>query len=250
MSNLLFIDVETSGLGDNAAVLEIAIIPYINGERMPHFQSYIRPHDGATLDPKAFEVNKININDIWGFPDAEAVINDMLSFIDSHECVFSLAAHNLPFDGKKLFRFMCRHQHYASYLNRFRPGGLDTLKIAKDCFKNKRNKPEGFSLSKLCKFFEIELINSHSALPDIQATIDLYEKLLPLISVTQTKEVGSLSYQDMKRKYMDSKYVQINPEGDFFVTSDATKNPTIIRFILNELYNLYGVDGYEKVPDL
>lgn len=250
MSNLLFIDIETTGLGDNAAIIEIALIPYINGERHPHFQSYIRPHVGCTMDVRAFEVNKIDINKIWEFPSAEKVIEDMLSFIDSHECVFSLAGHNVGFDTKKFFKFMCRNAHYSSYLNRFRPGGVCTFKIAKECFKNKRKKPTGFSLAKLCEFFEVELINSHSALPDIQATIDIYEKMLPLISNNQASEIGSFSYQEMKRKYMDSKYVQINPDGDFFVTSDATKNPAIIRFILNELYNLYGVDGYEKMQDV
>jgi len=247
MSNLLFIDIETTGLGDNAGLIEIALIPYIDGERKPHFQSYIRPHDGATLDAKAFEINKINVNDIWSFPDAKDVIEDMLKFIDSHECIFSLAGHNVAFDTKKFYRFMCRNGHYSSYLNRFRPGDICTLRIAKDCFKNKRNKPEGFSLEKLTKFFEIELINSHSALPDIQATIDLYEKLLPMLSIVQTQKIESLSYQDMKRKYMDMRYVQINPDGDFFVTAEATKNPVILRFIINELYNLYGVTGYEKV---
>lgn len=247
MSNLLFIDIESSGLGSNAAVLEIALIPYIDGERKVPFQSYVRPHNGATLDPKAFEVNKININDIWSFPDAETVIQNMLNFIDSHECVFSLSGHNISFDRKKLFEFMCRNAHYSSFLNRFRPGDCCTFRIAKSVFKGKRNKPDGFSLGKLCEFFDIELINSHSALPDIQATIDLYEKLLPLMAKEQEKEITSLSYVDMKRKYMDMKYVQINPDGDFFVTADATKNPTIIRFILNELYNLYGADGYEKM---
>jgi DNA polymerase III epsilon subunit-like protein len=247
MSNLLFLDCETTGLGDNAGLIEIAAIAYIDGERRDHFQSYIRPHVGCTLDPKAFEVNKIDVTKIWEFPDAKEVIRDLLAYTDSFECVFTLAGHNVQFDTKKLFKFFCRNGEYGSYLNRFRPGDACTFRIAKDVFKNKRNKPEGFSLSKLCKYFEIELINAHSALPDIQATISLYEALLPKISSVQAREVQSFSYQEMKRKYMDMKYVQINPDGDFFVTSEATKNPIIIRFILNELYNLYGVDGYEKV---
>jgi DNA polymerase III epsilon subunit-like protein len=247
MANLLFIDCETTGLGDNAGLIEIALIPYIDGERKPHFQSYIRPHDGCTMDAKAFEVNKIDPKLLPEFPNAKEVIKSMLEFIDSHECVFTLAGHNVQFDTKKLFKFFCRNGEYGNYLTRFRPGDVCTMRIAKDVFKNKRNKPEGFSLSKLCKYFEIELINAHSALPDIQATIDLYESLLPKISIIQAKEIESFSYQEMKRKYMDMKYVQINPDGDFFVTAEATKNPTIIRFILNELYNLYGVDGYEKV---
>ena len=154
MANLLFLDCETTGLGDNAAIIEIALIPYIDGEIKPHYQSYVRPHAGCTMDAKAFQINKIDATKVMEFPDAKTVIKEILDFVDSHECVFSLSGHNIGFDTKKFYNFFCRNAEYGSYLNRFRPGGVDTLKIAKDVFKSKRNKPEGFSLEKLCKFYE------------------------------------------------------------------------------------------------
>lgn len=246
MANLLFLDIESTGLGPNAAVIEIAAIAYIDGERKHHFQSYIKPHDGCTMDAKAFEINKINPKDLPSFPDPSEVIEKLLDYIDSFECVFSLSGHNVQFDTKKLFGFFCRNAHYGSYLNRFRPGGICTMSIARSVFKGKRNKPDGFSLTSLCDYFKIDIKNAHSALPDIQATIDVYEQLVPMIEVEQQKEVKVTSYQELKRKYMDSKYIQINPEGDLFITKDATSNPMIFRFMLNELYELYGVDGYEK----
>lgn len=239
MANLLFLDLETTGLSDKAAVIEIAAIAYIDGERKQHFQSYIRPHEGATLDPKAFEVNKIDVNKIWEFPDAKDVIRDFLDYIDSFECIFSIAGHNVKFDRSKFFTFMCRNGEYGSYLNRFKPGNTCTLSLAKEVFKNKRKKPDGFSLSKLCEFFEIKLDNAHSALPDIQATIDLYERLLPDISNVQAEEIKSFKYQDMRRKYMDMKYVQINPDGDVFLTREAMTNDFIRRFIFTELDSIY-----------
>lgn len=241
MANLLWIDTETTGLGSNAAVIEIAAIAYIDGERKHHFQSYIRPHDGATLDPEAFKINKIDINKIWDFPNAKNVIRDFLDYIDSFECIFSLAGHNSSFDISKLFKLMCRNGEYGSYLNRFNPNNICTFKISKELFKNKRNKPEGFSLKKLCKHYNIELTNAHSALPDIQATIDLYEKLLPEISNIQAKKIESLDYKDMRRKYMDTKYVQINPEGDIFLTREAMNNDIVRRFIFTELDSIYEV---------
>lgn len=246
MANLMWIDLETSGLGSNAAVIELAAIAYIDGEIKHHFQSYIRPHEGATLDPKAFEINKIDVNKIWEFPDAKDVIQKFLEYIDSFECIFSLSGHNIQFDSSRLFKFFCRNGEYGSYLNRFRPGGVCTFKISKEIFKGARKKPTGFSLDKLCSFYEINLDNAHSALPDIQATIELYEKLLPKISNVQAEEIKKTDYQSMKRKYMDSKYIQINPEGDVFICKDATSNPMIFRFILNELYELYGTDGYSN----
>lgn len=250
MSNLLFIDVETSGLGENAALIEVALIPYIDGERRPHFQSYIRPHDGCTLDPKAFEVNGIDIKKIWEFPDARKVIEDILEFVDSHECVFALSAHNLPFDRKMFYSFFCRNGYYSSFYNRFKPGGVDTLSMAKKVFKNKRNKPKNNSLGSLCEFFEIEISRAHSALPDIEATISVYEALLPRLTTVSTSKAKILPYQEMKRKYMDARYVQFNPDGDIWISSEATQDETIRRFIFTEIDSLYGDCSYEKVLEV
>lgn len=243
MANLLWIDCETSGLGDNAAVIEVALVPYIDGEIKPHYQSYIRPHAGCTMDAKAFEINKIDPTKVMEFPDAKTVIKEILDFVDSHECIFSLSGHNIQFDSKKFFNLFCRNAEYGSYLNRFRPGGICTLKLAKDVFKGKRNKPTGFSLEKLCEFFKIELVNSHSALPDIEATIKLYECLLPKVPTIQNEKIAQLDYQSMRRKFMDLKYVQQNPEGDVFLTRECLLNDVIRRFVFTELDALYEQTG-------
>jgi DNA polymerase-3 subunit epsilon len=235
MANLLFIDIETTGLTENSAVIEIAIIPYIDGERKPHYQSYIRPHDGATLDPKAFEVNKIDIKKVWEFPDAKTVVKEILDFIDIHECWFTIAGHNAQFDIKGLYRLFCRNGEYGNYHNRFRPGNVCTFRLAKEIFENKRKKPEGFSLKKLCNFFEIELNNAHSALPDIQATIELYEKILPNLPTIQGEPNVKLPYMEARRKYMDIAYVQQNPDGDVWLSKEAMFNDVIRRFIFTEL---------------
>lgn len=235
MSNLLWIDVETSGLSENAAVIEIAMIPYIDGVRQPHYQSYIKPHDGATLDPKAFEINKIDIKSLKDFPNAKTVIKEILDFVDSHERWFTLAGHNAQFDIKGLYRLFCRNGEYGNYHSRFRSGSVCTFRLSKEAFKNKRSKPSGFSLGKLCEHFKIELNNAHSALPDIQATIELYEKILPLIPNVQGGQNESLSYIDARRKYMSIEYVQQNPEGDVWLSKEAMSNDIIRRFIFTEL---------------
>ena len=128
--NILWIDVETTGLGSNAAVIEIAAIPMIDGEIKPHFHSMIRPHDGATLDAKAFEVTKIDINEIWTYPDAKEVLNDFIKWIDSHETVFNLGGHNIKFDRDHLFKLFCRNAEYGSFITRFNHNDVDTLRIS------------------------------------------------------------------------------------------------------------------------
>jgi DNA polymerase-3 subunit epsilon len=237
--NLMWLDIESSGLGDNAAVIEIAAIAYIDGERKHHFQSYVKPHDKCTMDAKAFEVNGIDPKQLSIFPDAETVIQNLLDYIDSFECIFSLSGQNVQFDIKKINQLFCRNQHYGSFLRRFRPGGVCTMKMAKEIFKGKRNKPDGFNLQSLCNYFKVDLKKAHSALPDIEATIDVYEKLLPMV-IHKTKELKSVgSYQEMRREYMDSRYVQLNPDGDVYLTRDSMLNDTIRRFIFTELDAIY-----------
>ena len=59
--NKLWIDIESTGLGNNAAIIEIAAIPMVDGQELEPFHSMVRPHDGATLDPDAFKITGIDI---------------------------------------------------------------------------------------------------------------------------------------------------------------------------------------------
>ena len=237
MSSFLFVDIESSGLGENAAILEIAAVPYIDGEYLPHFQSYLAPHLGATLDPKAFEINGIDIKSLNDFPSPSLVVKSFVDWIDSHEKVFTLIGHNVQFDKKKLYELFCRTAHYSSFVTRFRVKHICTMKMAKELFKYKKIKPEGFSLSKLCKFFNISLINAHSALPDIQATIKLYEELKAM-KVKDISTTTSMSYAEKRRKYMSIDYCTVNPEGDFYIHCKATRDSAAMQFILSEIYDL------------
>jgi DNA polymerase III epsilon subunit-like protein len=239
MSNLLFIDVETSGLGDNAAVIEIAAIAYIDGERKHHFQSYVKPHLGCTMDAKAFEINGINPKQLDSFPLAKDVISSLLEYIDSFGCVFAVSGHNVSFDIKKIRNLFFRNMHYGSYITRFKPDGVCTFVMAKECFKGKRNKPEGNSLKKLCDYFNIVLENEHSALPDIDATIKVYEELLKIHKKKEVKKTDVLKYQEMRRKYMDSKFVQFYEDDGIYISKEALSDDIVRRFIFTEIDYIY-----------
>lgn len=237
MANYLFIDCETTGLGKNAAVIELACIPIVDGEEMPHFHSMIRPHQGATLDPKAFEITKIDINEIWTYPDAKGVLNEFFKWIKSFDTKFSLAGHNISFDRRMLHSLCCRNAEYGNFITSFRDRDLDTLKLAREVYKNKKDKPSSFALDELCSYFSIKNEVSHRALSDIQATIKVFHELDKLITKIKDPQ-KELSYEESVRKYMDIKYIQKNPEGDVFITREAMGDPIAMRFILNELYEL------------
>lgn len=234
--NILWIDVETTGLGSNAAVIEIAAIPMIDGEIKPHFHSMIRPHDGATLDAKAFEITKIDINEIWTYPDAKEVLNDFIKWIDSHETVFNLGGHNIKFDRDHLFKLFCRNAEYGSFITRFNHNDVDTLRICREVFKGKKNKPVDFKLESVCRYFGTENGIYHRALGDIQNTIEIYKELEKL-KEKQIPVKQELSYRQKMEKYMDMRYVQMNPEGDVFITKEALLDQDATKFILGFLWD-------------
>lgn len=234
--NILWIDVETTGLGSNAAVIEIAAIPMVDGEIKPHFHSMIRPHKGATIDLKAFEVTKIDVNEIWDYPEAKDVLNEFISWIDSHETIFNLGGHNVGFDRNNLFKLFCRNAQYGSFITRFSHNDVDTLSLSREIFKGKKDKPVDFKLESICRYFGTEDRVYHRALGDIQNTIEIFKELekLRLKKIPNTEE--SLNYQEKMRKFMDMKYIQMNPEGDIFITKEALLNQEAIKFILNFLW--------------
>jgi len=237
VANYLFIDLETTSLGSNAAVIELAAIPYIDGEIKPHYHTMIRPHDGATLDPKAFEVTKINVNEIWDYPHAKDVLNEFITWIDSHETVFNLAGHNIKFDRDHLFRFFCRNAEYGSFVTRFNNNDICTLRLSREIFKGKRNKPVDFKLESLCRYFEIEVGVSHRAFRDITNTVKVFMELEKLKEKSIPVKQAELSYREKMVKYIDMKYIQMNPEGDCFLTKEALSNPDAMRFILSFLWD-------------
>jgi DNA polymerase III subunit epsilon len=237
--NYLFIDVETTGLSQNTAVIEIAAIPYINGERGEPFHSMVRPHDDATIELKAFEITGINVKEIWEYPEAKEVINEFIKWIDSHETIFNLAGHNIKFDRNNLFRLFCRNGEYGSFISRFNHDDIDTLSLSREIFRGKKDKPVDFKLESLCRHFQIEVGVSHRALQDIENTFRLFVELEKI----REKEIDAiepdLNYHEKMRRYIDMRYIQMNPEGDVFITKDALLNKKATRFILNFLWEKY-----------
>lgn len=238
MANYLFIDVESTGLSQNAAVIEIAAIPFVNGEIKPHFHSMIRPHDGATLEAKAFEITGINVNEIWDYPQAKDVLDEFIKWIDTHETIFNLAGWNVGFDRRMLFRLFNRNAQYGSFITRFNNNDLDSLSECREIFKGKRNKPSDFKLSTVCEYFKIETGVSHRALQDIQNTIAVFMELqkLKINPIIQARD-DSRPYHEKMVKYMDMKYIQMNPEGDCFITKEAMADENAMRFILGFLWD-------------
>lgn len=238
--NFLCLDLETSGFDPNkCAITEIAAIPIINGVKGEPFVSYVRPHEGARIDPEALKITKMTYDQLWKFPEPKEVIESFLDWVDSKETMFTLLGHNVPFDRRFLYSFFTRNAAHGDFVTRFRPDDVCTEDMARKALKNKSNAPKSMSLGSLCKYFDIKLDNAHSALPDIEATYELYQILKAMIPDIRMP-MQPLTYQQKRQKYLDMKYIQFNHGNDIFITKEAVKDPNVMRFIAEELYHLYG----------
>lgn len=239
MNHLIF-DVETTSLSHElGALVQLAAIPVINGIKGEPFVSYCKPHKDALIDPKALEINKLTYEQLQTFPDAQEVIPKFIEWVDSQQTLMALLGHNISFDRKFLYTWMCRHGYYGSYITRFRPQDYCTLKMAREAFKGKRIKPEKMNLGSLCKFFKVDLINAHDALADIEATYEVYQHLKAMLPESTVKK-PIMNYADKRRKYLDTKYIMFNPDGAIYINDCATKDPEAARFIAEEIYHLFG----------
>lgn len=239
MKNCLFLDLETSSLSvDHGAVLELAAIAYMDGEVKDSILLKMRPHADAHMDPKAFEITGFSISEVKTWEDPVVQIQKLIDFVDSFDCKFRIAGHNVNFDSKFLFKLFCRYGFYGEYNSRFRSDNICTLEMAKSLDLKKNKKTESNSLGDLCKAFDIELTKAHSAMPDIEATVKLYEKLSSMMPNIQREKFNG-DYQKQRRYFLDRSFVIFNPEGDIFIQEKATKDPEALRFILGEIWDLY-----------
>lgn len=202
----------------------------------------IKPHDGATLDPKAFEVTKIDVNEIWSYPDPKEVLCEFIKWIDSYEAVFNIAGHNVVFDRKKLFRFFCSNGEYGSFITRFSNNDIDTLRISRNLFKGKKDKPLDFKLESLCRYFDIETGVHHRALDDIQNTIKVFHELEKIAKKQIPANIDKLSFQEKRRKYLDMSFIQEGFDGDTFIPKETWANKQAARFIINHLWEKHCAD--------
>ena len=137
---------------------------------------------------------------------------------------------------------MCRHGFYSDYHTRFRSDYVCTYEMAKKIGK-KKLKVENFKLGTLCSELDIPLENAHSAADDVLATYWLYEKLKPMMPKEETVKKYFKTYAEKRAYYLDIAFIQLNPEGDIFISSQATRDPEALQFIINEIYDLFCDEG-------
>jgi len=171
--DLAFVDIETTGLSViEHEIIEIGCV--ITDHKLKikeEFEIKIKPKNIENANKTALKINHYNEED-W---ENGIEIKDALKIFSKKvkDCI--MVGQNVAFDSGFLeYNFEKNNLKNTLHYHR-----LDTISIAWARFHDDLDVSH-FSLREMCKRFNIENKNPHSALSDAQATFELYKKLIVL----------------------------------------------------------------------
>lgn len=188
---LIYIDTETTGLDSRLhALTEIACIVVEDGEIIDKQLLYINPSSYtkmATIDPQALEFRNVTIEEVEAYPSSKDQFNEFIAFLDKHidkydkQDKFKILGYNIGFDIGFIKEWFIDndHKYYGSY---FDYKDIDVFALVKHLkLINQSFETENDKLETLCKYFGIG-IDAHNALSDIEATRELYKRIVSRMS--------------------------------------------------------------------
>jgi len=167
----VFVDTETSGLDPrHHSILSVCL----GNKDIGYKTFHIRPDPDMIIDPKAMEVNNIDLDGVW--EDQSIAFLECLQEMVAEHGQLEPVGHNYMFDIGFIQQVLGRRGYDKFFSRRY----LDTMIIAKFLSEVGMVKSESYSLAHLCESFEIENEGAHTAEGDVKATEKLYEALIGL----------------------------------------------------------------------
>lgn len=175
-----FIDLEMTGLDlEKHEITEIGLVlarytveksGYAKMKKIGEYEWKIMPDHLETADPVSLKIAHFE-PEIWK-EEAMAKKKALTELVTLCKDA-TMVGHNVAFDFSFLEKALCKNRientmHYHK---------LDTISIA-FALLHKNATLVKFSLSELCKYFEIKNEKSHTALSDARATFELFQKLI------------------------------------------------------------------------
>lgn len=175
----VFIDTETTGLDPtHHSILSVAIGNNDIGYKEFHF----RPNEDMIIDPKAIEVNNIDLDGLWA--DDTYRFKGYLEKLKLEYGDLEPVGHNYQFDMGFLYQILGRKGYERIFSRRY----VDTMIVAKfideamvDCDRDPVH--NGYSLKALCECYGVENKESHTATGDAAATESIYCSLMQYVKV-------------------------------------------------------------------
>lgn len=184
---LAAVDIETTGLLDAYHdIVQVAVLPLdhnLDPLSIAPFYMDIRPDHPERADPKAMQVNGLDLGELALAPDKFEVADAFDDWFERLNLgVFKKLIYltqNAPFD----ISFMRQWLGIQGFEKYFTRRGRDTMFTAlalndQAVWKNKAMPFSLVGLKDLCAHFGVQLDNHHDALADCVATAKVYRELL------------------------------------------------------------------------
>ena len=168
IGNLLFVDVETTGLESDARLIEIgAIATSYDGfdVNFDTFEILINP--GVQIVPKITEITGITNEELANAPDEAVAYCSFFEWLKNKD-ITKCVAHNAQFDEGKLKYNLMRTIHTYPL-----PPFECTMRMSKQNLRG----PKNDKLGTLCEWFNFVNSQAHRALADTEACAYVYGKI-------------------------------------------------------------------------
>lgn len=181
-ANLIVLDFETGGSDASQNPITEVALQVLDGttlQPLTQYENYVKPYNNLTLDPKALEYTGISTALLAerGI-DVKTLYTDLTQIFKDAKVGKSkpiLVGHNVGFDIQFLeylpTMFKQTSEHIYSYIEKI---PIDTIRLAKLCWMNTYSKDDkSLTLSACCQRADIEITQAHSAMGDVEATVQL-----------------------------------------------------------------------------
>lgn len=192
MNRLLFVDVETGGLNPKEhSLLSVGLAVWESGVIIDKVEYFVA-EDKYNVTAKAMEINKLNLAEVYekGI-STEELSSEIHNFVKKHftkESIFgkaTLAGWNVAFDIAFLKELFVKNDREELFNSTFSYRNIDIAGIV--AFYNLMNvfysTQEIGSLDSAMKYFNLSCENRHSALGDVEVTIQVFNKLCELSNI-------------------------------------------------------------------
>ncbi len=189
---IAWLDLETTGLkAKENGIIQMSFMIENNGRIIDEFTSYVQPLSTDVIEDAALEVNGITREQLGTFPEPEAVLSALLTFLEKHVNKYNTLDKLLigGYNSKKFDSGFLREwfkklgdKYYGSY---FFWRGIDVMDHAIMYYSVTNQKipmlKGEMKLTAVAERFKVLVENAHDARADIGMTRELYHKINSII---------------------------------------------------------------------
>ena len=228
----LYIDMEYSNFfsydkSKSGEPLQIAIIT-----EDTEFSQYCMPLNYAIWSEKSEKVHGISKMKSKQFSHPMIASINLKKFLESLKDIHTAVGFNCSGDKGILQHFLHHWGIKKEWDKKIREDWID-LRGMTGHLKLKDHK-----LSTICKHFNI-VEQFHNAAGDARATMKLHKHLLAEKPLPQQESMDFYDKYEKRLQYLSADYCSISKEGFINITPLATKNKEAMKFILDEIAELF-----------